>query len=192
VITHRRRRAAIGAIMGLTAVGIAASAGGTVSVRMRSRAFVCRMAPASDGLYTAAHCTMYPGGVTSISGFDRVPPHSVDRGGRDLAHFAGPAHDVTLRSPVSGEAATIRLAPDVSSRYTFTGVVDGKVYTRDRTPGDYGLWCWVDGQRPRGGMSGSGLYADSDGNLVGVMTNGGPVPVQICASGEAALGVAVP
>lgn len=187
---HWLRAAAIGIVVVLSAAAISAS-GGMVSVRITAGRHICRAAPTVDGFYTAGHCAQYPGGITSVTGQERVPPYSVDPS-RDLAHIVGPAYDVTLRAPVPGEAAAIQMSGTVGSYYRFERVVDGRVYTRERTPGDYQLWCWVEGHLPRSGMSGSGLYADSDGALAGVMTNGGPIPRGICASGEAALALGVP
>lgn len=187
----RRTGLALGIVVILVAAPILASAG-KVSVRIKAGRWVCRAAPTVDGWYTAGHCAQYPGGITSVAGLPRVPQYSVDAGGRDLAHIAGPSHDVPMRAPQSGEAGTIRLSDTMGSFYRFERVVDGRVYTLDRTPGEYQLWCWIEGHLPRAGMSGSGFYADADGALVGVMTNGGPIPRGICASGEGALAVAVP
>jgi len=126
-----------------------------------------------------------------FNGSATVPPYSLDPA-RDLGHIAGGVDpSVVMRAPTEGETLTAHYPGGVFSRYQYQRVVDGRVYTAEHTPGDYLLLCWADGKQPAPGMSGSGLVGD-DGALIGVQTNGGWVPPQICASGHAALAVAVP
>lgn len=182
------RAVIIGTLLVLTAAHVRASGAG-VNVRILGGGITCWAVPTVDGSYTARHCVEH--GLAVFDGSRVVPPYSLDPS-RDLAHIAGGAVPSTvLRDPVLGEALTAHYPGGEASRYAYQRIVDGRVYTAERTPGEYLLCCWIDGRAPARGMSGSGFVGD-DGALVGIMTNGGWIPTTICASGYAALAVAVP
>lgn len=110
----------------------------------------------ADGCYTAAHVLR---GARSVA-IAGVPARwSADEGGRDLAHVVA-AEDlaVTLRAAVIGEG--LAWSNSRASGRWRVAAVDGGAITVCGASG-YVLF----------GDSGTGAYAESDGALVGMLTN---------------------
>lgn len=124
------------------------------SVKLFSpRGFICHATPMTDGLYSAGHCRS-----SSLSLGITAPalPFSVDKS-RDLLHLAAPgAPGVQMRLAETNELGGWENSRGEGSA-RFTGQRD-----------EYGaVWCVAFGHLWRGD-SGTGLWANRDGALVGV------------------------
>lgn len=134
--------------------GLLAMTGGRASIRIDGRSGYC--APMADGCYTAAHVLR---GARSVA-IAGVPARwSVDVGGRDLAHVVA-AEDpaVTLRAAVIGEGLAWSNTR-ASGRWRVAATAGGAITV-----------CGAQGY-VLFGDSGTGGYAESDGALIGVLTN---------------------
>lgn len=152
--------------------------------RLRGHDWLCHLAPYSGGAYLAAHCL---GAGYRLRLLDGGPwlRWSVDKE-RDLAHTPDVGGSAGLRAPAAGELASWH---SIQGRGRMSYAYDLANLT-DRPGQPYQLWCVVDGDPIIEGDSGSGLYAESDGALVGVVTNTGET-VGACR-GHLALAVGVP
>lgn len=147
----------------------------------------CHAAPAPDGWYTAAHCTWgLRGRRLALVGVG-VPPWSVDPA-RDLAHFEGAARSIPLRVPALYDYAVWQSSQG-GGTMQYAGSLDQLIV--DYPGQEYQVWCRVDGAAIRHGDSGTGLFAATDGALMGVVTNRSDAPVPWCW-GASAYAVGVP
>jgi len=160
--------------------GLPATGGARESIKLDGRAGYC--APMGDGCYTAGHVLRGAPWAVNVGG--QPAAWSIDAAGRDLGHMVGWSDaSVLLREAVIGEVLLWSNAR-APGRWHVVAAGGGAITV-----------CGLEGYVITGD-SGTGGYAESDGALVGVLTNAdlgqGWQASLACESGQEARLAAVP